>query len=122
MDPNSGQKLNVDDAQIADYLEEVERDLLKVIVDNMEHRGMTLDQAHLLAKEFLSLLPPADKLDLLHKLQGFSVEHPEVKPVVANFNRIYQITKDEETLDLMRQHLQSGNIEKAIETAKGDNK
>lgn len=120
MDPK--QNVKADDSGVPEYIEEVERDLLKVIVDNMEHRGMTLEQAHLLAKEFLTLLPPADKKDLLHKLKGFSKEHPETKPVVNNFNRIYQLTKDQETLEQMRQHLQKGNIEKAIEVAKGDKK
>ena len=101
------------------YLEDVERDLLKVIIDNMEHRGMTIDQAHNLAKEFLAILPPADKQDLLQKLTGYTTAHPEAKMIADNFRKLYEISRDQETLEKMRQHIQSGNIEQAIMVAKG---
>ncbi len=116
----NSQAPNVDSME--KYLEEIERDLLKVIINNMEHRGMTLEQAHILAKEFLALLPPADKQDLLQKLLGYTQVHPEAKLIADNFRKIYETSRDQQTLEKMRQHIQSGNIEQAISVAKGGDK
>jgi hypothetical protein len=101
---------------------DVERDLLYHIIINLKNNNISYQQAQELARQFLALLPLQDKQDLLKKLQTIRKKNPGlgVNNVYLKYSMPYEEEQTQNKLDMMRQHLQSGNIEQAISVAKGE--
>ncbi len=100
-------------------LDQVEKDLMRHIIDNMKNKRMHLEDAKRLAKEFLALLPISDKGDLLDKLNVLSLKYGPAKEIYVKFNGSEEEVKRQKLLSQMRDHIKSGNIEQAIAVAKG---
>lgn len=96
----------------------VEKELLELILQNLENNKIDADKAQSLAKDFLAILPIASQQDLLDKLKNLSDTYEEVKEVyVDELSKISNVQRDE-ALTKMRNAIQKGNIEHAINTAK----
>lgn len=107
------------DPTIQDIVTDVEKELLQAIVANLKENRLTEDQAKQLAQEFLALLPMQDKKDLLTKLYAFSQKHIEAKGVYLKYAKPYEEEERQRKLALMSQHIQNGQIEHAINVARG---
>jgi len=107
-----------DDATKA-LLEQIEKDLLSAIVENIKEEKMTPEQAEKTAKEFLALLPIEDKHDLLVKLGKFSAGHVEGKSLFIKYAAPIEEEERQKKLASMTEHLRNGQIESAIAVAKG---
>lgn len=101
-------------------IESIEGELMDHIITNMEHRQLSLEEAHELAKDFLAQLPAKDKEELLTKLRSLGDEFPTAKEVYVDVAAPFEEEKRQKTLELMRAHIKNGEIEKAIAVAKGD--
>lgn len=99
-------------------VEEVERDLLSHIYANLKTNEITAEQAQKLAQDFLKLLPFKDKKDLLDKLNMLGNQYRTAQEVYVKFGVPFEEQQRQQKLDLMREHIKSGNIEKALEVAK----
>lgn len=86
---------------------------------NMKHRRISISEAHHLAQDFLKLLPAQDKEDLLKKLSGLANTYAEAREVFLKYHTPYEEEKRNKLLSTMRDHIKNGDIEKAIEVAKG---
>ena len=109
----------VDITNIPIVIDEVEKDLLAEIVENLKRNQLDQVKAQALAKEFLVLLPPKDFSDMVRILKSLSTEYREARDVYVKYEAIQQELNDQNKATLMAQHIASGNIEKAIEIAKG---
>ena len=98
---------------------DIERDLLFYIIMSMKSRKISIGEAHYLAQDFLKLLPVKDKEDLLEKLSGLANTYTEAREVFVKYNTPYEEEKRNKLLNTMRDHIKSGDIEKAIAVAKG---
>lgn len=98
---------------------DVEKDLLDAIISNLKENRITEEQGRAMAQEFLALLPLQDKKDLLDKLYKFSQEHVEAKAMYLKYAKPYEEEDRLKKLELMSQHIQNGNIEHALNVAKG---
>lgn len=98
---------------------DIEKDLLQAIITNLKQNRMTEDQGRQMAKEFLTLLPMQDKRDLLDKLYKFSQAHIEAKGTYLKYAKPLEEEDRLKKLELMSQHIQNGNIDHAINVAKG---
>lgn len=107
------------DQTMAALIEEVELDLLNEIVKSLEKDRMTEDQASKFAREFLALLPIEDKRELLEKLKNFSKTHIEARSVFIKYATPYEEEERQRKLTLMSQHIKNGEIEHALNVAKG---
>jgi beta-xylosidase len=87
----------------------------------MRQRKISKEQAQQLAKDFLALLPVQDKKDLLDKLYQLGQNNPEAKEVYIKYAAPYFEEERLKKLQLMTQHIKLGNIEEAIQVAKGEN-
>lgn len=101
-------------------LTSVEKDLLQHIITNLRDRRMNVGEAQKLAHEFLSLLPMADKEDLLQKLNTLGQTYVSAREVYAQYAAPHEEEKRQKLLTAMREHIKSGNIEQAIAVAKGE--
>lgn len=110
----SGNQQNLDN-----LVSDVEKDLLFYIITNMKHRKISIAEAHYLASDFLKLLPVKDKEDLLSKLSGLANTYDEVREVFVKYNTPYEEEKRNILLNMMRDHIKNGDIEKAIGVVKG---
>lgn len=119
MDQKAIQVNAVRDNAMAVYIGQVEKDLLQLIIDNMEKREMTLDEAHVLAKDYMALLPAVDKSDLMQKLLGYSELHPETQVVVESLKHLYETSRSQNTLEHMKHLIKQGDINSAMEVVKG---
>jgi uncharacterized membrane-anchored protein YjiN (DUF445 family) len=98
---------------------DVEKELLQAIIANLKDNRLTEEQARELAREFLALLPMQDKKDLLDKLFNFSKKHVEAKGVYLKYAKPYEEEERQRKLALMSEHIQNGNIDHALNVAKG---
>lgn len=107
------------DQTIDELVEDVENELLQVIIKYMDHEQMNEEQASKLAAEFLALLPISDKRDLLAKLKTYSDEHVEAKSVYLKYAKPIEEEERQKKLALMSHHIKNGQIEHALNVAKG---
>lgn len=106
------------DPTLESTIESIEKDLLIEIMDEIQNNKMSTADAQTLAQKFLALLPITDKHDLLKKLRNLGEESKEVKYVYNTYASTLDEEKRQQTLETMRQHIKSGNIEHAIQVAK----
>lgn len=106
-------------SDLQNLVTDVENDLLDHITRNLDQSKLTVEQAQALAKEFLAMLPPHDKPDLLAKLKRLSRKHPqEVTEIYLKYaTPEYQKDRDSR-LHQMSVHLHKGEIDRALEVAK----
>ena len=96
----------------------VQRELVKLIAENLKANKLPLDKARQLAADFLKLLPIKDQMDLLKKLQNLGTTYPEAEAVyVEELGRVEENQTDL-ILDQMRNFIKQGDINQAINTAK----
>lgn len=96
----------------------VEKELVDLIIEHLKVNRIAVDVARQQAKDFLSLLPIQDQRDLLNKLKGLSERYEEAKEVYAEeLGKINEALR-QQTLNQMRQHIQTGNMDAAIAAAK----
>jgi Clp amino terminal domain, pathogenicity island component len=62
-----------------EYVKEVERDLLNMIIRELEKARMSPEQAKQLAKDFLALLPAQDANDITDKLVRLMQVYPQIE-------------------------------------------
>lgn len=96
----------------------VEDELFEIILKHLEENKIAVDKAQELAREFLAVLPIASQQDLLHKLQALSDTYPEAKEVYNDELSKTFTQKDKEVLARMRDAIQQGKMEHAINIAK----
>lgn len=121
MDQNTTQDTAVRDNGVEKYLEEAEKELLQIIIDNMEKGEMTLDDAHILARDYMALLPVTDKNDLMHKLEEYTNMHPGTQSIVDKVKQLVEVSRSRDTLEKMKHLIKAGDIKTAIEAVKGGN-
>jgi hypothetical protein len=107
------------DQSMQAIVSDVEKELLNSIIKNLDENRMTKAEAQELAKEFLSLLPMQDKKDLLEKLFQLSKDHVEAKGVYLKYAAPYEEEQRLQKIALMSQHIQNGEIDNALNVAKG---
>ena len=107
------------DQNLQQFIEQVEKDLLEHIVESMKDRKVSVEEAQSLARDFLALLPPQGKTDLLNILRSLAGKHPLVINVYHDFAVAESNEERDKKLDLAAQHIQQGEIEKALEVVKG---
>lgn len=100
---------------------ELEKDLLDHIINSMQNRKISIEDAQKLAQEFLALLPANDKKDLLNKLNVIAQKFPEARQTYTKYAAHNEKEERQKALQEMSQHIKTGNIEQAISVAKGAN-
>lgn len=102
-----------------DLLDTIEKRLLDHILEGLKNNSLTAEQSETLAKQFLAILPPKDKEDLLTKLGELGKEY---RPAQETYTEVYSQeaeAKRQAMLSAMRDHIKTGQLEKAIAVAKG---
>lgn len=107
------------DQSIQTITEDIEKELLDEIINNLDKASITVEEAKAVAKEFLSLLPLQDKKDLLDKLYKLSKDHGETAELYIKFAKPIEEDERQRKLTLMSEHLKKGQIEHALSVAKG---
>jgi hypothetical protein len=107
------------DPAVQSIVEDVEKDLIETIIRNIDEQRMSEDQARQLARAFLSLLPMQDKHDLLVKLGKFSKLSADAKSIYLKYAAPIENEERNQKLTLMSEHIQNGQIEHALNVAKG---
>ena len=97
---------------------DIEKDLIEVIIQNLEQNKIDTEEAKKVAQEFLSLLPLHDKKDLLEKLNKLGKDHLETQSVFLKYARPYEEKERQRKLELMSQHIKKGQIDHALAVAK----
>lgn len=107
------------DQSLDSLLKDIENELLDHIENNLDANKLSVEQAKLLAKEFLDILPPHDKHDLLEKLKVLSQKHPnEVMDIYIKYAKPEYENDRDARLHLMAHHIKQGEIDKALEISK----
>lgn len=109
------------DQSIQTLTEDIEKELLDEIINNLDTAAITVEEAQAVAKEFLSLLPLQDKKDLLEKLYKLSKDHSETADLYLKFAKPIEEDDRQKKITLMSEHIKKGQIEHALAVAKGGN-
>lgn len=99
-------------------VEKLEKELYDIIVKHLEDNTMNTEGAQKLAADFMALLPPKDKKDLLEKLKELAVQHTETQPLYIQELKTEEILRRDNTLNKMRDAIQKGDINTAVVVAK----
>lgn len=96
----------------------IEKELLEIIIQNLQSNKITLEEAKALARDFLATLPVKDQEDLLAKLKTIGQLHQEAQGIYVN--EITKITNQKRDIALtkMRQAIHNGDMASAIQIAK----
>ncbi len=105
-------------SDISSVVNQVEKDLVEEIVEKLKSNNLKPDRAKTLAKEFLSHLPPKDLNALVEVLRDLTTKYTEVREVYARYYGMQGDMEDAKRIHAMAEHINQGNIEKAIEVAK----
>ena len=108
-----------DVSNVPKIVDEVEKDLLSEIIKSLRRNQLDSVKAQALAKEFLSLLPPTDFAEMVGILKKLSSKYSEARDVYIKYIAMQQKIEDQSKANLMAQHIAVGNIDKAIDIAKG---
>ncbi len=103
---------------IQQEVEEVKRELVELIIKHLRENKLPAEKAKKLAADFLSILPIEDQEDLLEKLKNLGKDYEEAKEIYAEELRKTSEEQRDQTLSQMRDHIQNGNIDQAIEAAR----
>src|SRR5260221_3434115 len=106
-------------APIQSLVDQVERDLLAHIYTNLKENKLSGVAAQELAKELLALLPFKDKKDLVDKLSNLGQKYPEARQTYVNLGIPLVEQERLERIEQMRAHISTGDLDKALEVAKG---
>lgn len=107
------------DYEIQKLTSDVQRDLLFELIMSMRHKLITVGGARRLAKDFLALFPFATKEEIIEKMKNLSEKYPEARAVYLKYAVPHQNQIEKEMLDKISQHIQNGNIDGALNIAKG---
>jgi len=99
---------------------DIEKELLNIIIENLDQAKITIEEAQSVAKEFLTLLPLQDQKDLLEKLYKLGQDHNETKIMYLKYAKPIEEDDRQKKLALMSEHIKNGQIEHAIAVAKGE--
>jgi len=97
----------------------IEKELLDVIIEHLKSGELELEKAQILSQEFLSLLPFHDKAELLKKLGSLSGRYQEIQMIFAKYAGELEREQSSQKVVQMTEHIKAGNIEAAIQIAKG---
>jgi len=112
----------ITDPQLKEYLDKVEKALLDEIVLKLKSQQITVEESQKTAQDFLQLLPPHDKNDLLKKLYELSRRHPkEALGVYLQFAEPEYNVERDATLQKLAGLIHAGNIDEALKVAKEEN-
>jgi len=100
-------------------LTDAEKDLVNEITEKLKRNEITPEASKALAREFLSQLPPKSLPALIDVLRNLSTKYKEVRQVYAKYYGILEDMNDAQKVHAMATHINEGNIEKAIDVAKG---
>ena len=98
---------------------EVEKDLVAEIIEKLKENKLSPEDSKSLAKEFLSHLPPRDLPTLVDVLRNLTNKYQSVREVYAKYYALEGDMQDAAKIHAMATHINNGNIEQAIEVAKG---
>jgi hypothetical protein len=109
---------SVNSQETMQFLERVERDLLEEIAMSLENDTLTPEVAQQMAKEFLSLLPIHDKIELLQHMKELSGKYEEIRHLYIKFGHEYNEENKSERLSRIAEHIRSNDLDSAIHVAK----
>lgn len=103
---------------IQQEVKSVEKELLEIMLQNLQKYKINTEEAQKMALDFLTALPITDQQDLLNKLKAFGEKHPEAQSLYVN--EITKVTnqKRDEALTRIRQAIHQGDMNSAIQIAK----
>src|ERR1700722_9607950 len=95
------------DQPMQTLIDDVEKELLDEIINNLDQATITVEEAQRVAQEFLTLLPMQDKKDLLDKLYKLSRDHTETKELYLKYAKPIEEEDRQKKLTLMSEHIKN---------------
>jgi hypothetical protein len=95
----------------------LEKSFLENIVGNLKSKKLTLNQARIMAKDFMNLLPFKEQNDLKTKIKNFSEKYIIFSPLYITLLKNEETTKMNNLLNKMRSHMKEKNIDEALKIA-----
>ncbi len=100
-------------------VQDIKRDLMIEVIVDLKNTKLSIDQARELARDFLNILPPINKEELLKKLGELGKVYKEVRAVFIKYARLYDDEKRWYSLEQAHTYLQEGNVYLALRAVKG---
>jgi hypothetical protein len=104
--------------QFEDFVKEVERDLVIGLTVSNRSKKITLDEAKVISKDFVSSFPFENYEDLFGKLLILSNKHRIIRKVYVKHAPGYFEAKKEFVLKNFRQALKENDLDKALNVSR----
>ena len=102
---------------LEDFTQRIEHMLLFQLTLNLKHGKLSVEDAQKIAKAYLSFKPNS-KEELLESLITLGRTYIVIEPVVAAFSKEYDKEFKEKVLSQMKNNLDQGNIDAAVQAGK----
>ena len=99
-------------------IDSLEKEFLKIVIENIKSKKLTLDQARTIAKDFIMLIPFDDQNDLKFKIKNFTDKYIIFSPLYIALLKNEESTKMNDLLNKMRSHMKDKNIDEALKLVK----
>lgn len=98
---------------------DIKQDLLVEVIVDMKKTELSLDQARQLAKDFLGILPPVNKEELIQKLGSLGKLYKEVRTIFIKYAKLFDEEKRTYLREQAHRFLEKRNISYALLAVKG---
>lgn len=95
-------------------IKSIEKEFLKIIIDNLRNGTLKLSEAKENAKSFLDLLPFASFEDIKKKIGNFVLKYPLYQKIYLSVLNIEEEVKTQSLLNRMRSLLKENKIDEAL--------
>lgn len=102
-----------------EFAEDIKQDILFAIITNLREEKMTSQQAKLLSRDFLAVMPPLDTEDLLAKVKELGMQYEQIKYIYIKYMKQHDEEKRRRILTIVRMYMQQGDFDRALLVAKG---
>ncbi len=96
------------------FIEKLEEEYLRLLVDFLQRGDITSDQAKLITKDFLKMTPFTSSEDMEKKIEAFTMEHPEFGGLYINLLTLERSKNDEDLINQMRAHIKENRLDEAL--------
>lgn len=111
----------IKDEELKKLITNIEKDLLSQMILSLQDKKITIKGTRTIAKDFLSTFPIENKKNLFDKLEELSKKYPEVRNIYIKYADKYFEEEKQKALKAASEHIDQGDIEKALSAVKGTN-
>ncbi len=97
---------------------DIENEFLQLLINNLQEKVITVDEAKLMTQNFINLYPFSDADGMIAKIKTFTENHSQFQDLYISVFKKKEQTNISSVLEKMRVHLQNDEADEVLKLAK----